>query len=754
MKSTSSLSSIRGRDNRLMEQARALALPEIANAFVRCVECFDTVLFDRAEAVGLSRWVFLDGVHELRRCREDVCMRFREHLDVAWRAFDRKTPLAAELVLTDASQSSLNLLPEHVLESHLAVRHLATVLSRECEHVLACLEWRLGVIAGGVELNANSNPVGPEHIGVAVYKAFGTCELASEVRLLLIKLCERDLLQPLVRLYRILDKQLAKIGDVAQIVRSRLPVIHSTSVATPKEGSEGDEYGEQYASFRAVDFMDRWERNRYRFQVAYRVHEDADVSCGHLGGSQDVLLETLHALLQQTRSQREKVTRAVAVAQRPLSQREILSVLSLLQANPSATLDDKGESLTQRLKREVLSNVIQLGVNPAHAHLDPVDEDAIDLVGMLFDVMLDQCHLEAHSRRLMGRLLVPFVKVALLDRKMFVRKTHPARRLLNALADACNGNVASTPADRALLSKVEEIVKRLVVDFNENLAIFLTLDEEFREFLTQHRRRVEIVERRAAETQCAQEKLRLARVFATKELGKRLNGVELPGAIEAFMRQPWQHYLTMVLLREGEDGAGVAEALAVADGVLEELAQARRRIVAKPWLQAFQPGLLKIFGSVGLHEDTAQVAIAALYDTLHGIAASRPELETPFPEISLLLPTLEQSAFEPGQETVMGEFDAVDADRFRKMEVGTWLDFIETGGKVQTVKLSWISPISGRLLWVDRHGIRFCVASPEELAVMVRQGRLCSRVNDDAFDNAMRVVLDRLNTFSTSSLVH
>ncbi|HHW4679906.1 MAG TPA: DUF1631 family protein, partial [Xylella taiwanensis] len=173
----------------------------------------------------------MDGVHELRRRREDVCMRFREHLDVAWQALDRKTPLSAELVFTSASHSGLNLLPEHVLESHLAVRQLTTLLSRECEHVLACLEWRLGVIAGGVELNANCNPVGPEHVGVAVYKAVCTCELASEVRLLLIKLCERDLFEPLVRLYRILDKQLAKIGDVAQIVRSRLPVMHSTSVA-------------------------------------------------------------------------------------------------------------------------------------------------------------------------------------------------------------------------------------------------------------------------------------------------------------------------------------------------------------------------------------------------------------------------------------------------------------------------------------------------------------------------------------------
>ena len=51
---------------------------------------------------------------------------------------------------------------------------------------------------------------------------------------------------------------------------------------------------------------------------------------------------------------------------RALSQREMLSVLSLLQSAPSATLraaiGDTGESLAQRLKSEVLSGATQLGV--------------------------------------------------------------------------------------------------------------------------------------------------------------------------------------------------------------------------------------------------------------------------------------------------------------------------------------------------------------------------------------------------------
>lgn len=99
---------------------------------------------------------------------------------------------------------------------------------------------------------------------------------------------------------------------------------------------------------------------------------------------------------------------------------------------------------------------------------------------------------------------------------MFVQKTHPARRLLNVLAEACEGNNGESAAERTLLTKVEEVVDRLVAEFNENLAIFLTLEEEFRAFLDQHRRRIEIAERRAAEIQRGQERLE-ARVRAPRE---------------------------------------------------------------------------------------------------------------------------------------------------------------------------------------------------------------------------------------------
>ncbi|AAW76890.1 conserved hypothetical protein [Xanthomonas oryzae pv. oryzae KACC 10331] len=767
-----------GRDQRLLEQAHDVFVPALAQVFAAAVAHFDDVLFDRAESAGTSQLLFLDGMRELRRKCEEVASQFRQQLEDGWQALVLGTPLSADVVLAgDMGTGPLSLVPEHVLESRLAVRNLATVLLRDFKPVLARVDRRLGWIAGGLELMADTNPIGPEHLGVAIHRAFATCDLAPEVRLLLIKLCERDLAEPIGRLYVRLDETLAKAGVVPEMSQAKrapprgdTPEERAQAQAQGSAEMGGDEQGDQYAPAWSNRFLDRWAHSRGRMQAAtQRGHAD-DGSAGgmdgetdHQGGSQGMLLEALQELLQQTRSVRDTAASAATVAvgqQRPLSQREMMSVLSLLQATPSATLQaaigDDDESLAQRLKNEVLSSVTRLGVDPATAKLDPMDEDAIDLVGMLFDVMLDERDLENRSREMIGRLVVPFVKVALLDRKMFVQKTHPARRLLNALAEACEGNNGDSAAERVLMGKVEEIVDRLVAEFNENLAIFLTLEEEFRDFLSQHRRRVEIAERRATETQRGQEKLELARSRALSELKQRVpEDAGLPNAVEDFLRQPWLHHMTMAILRDGDEGPGTIEALAVADGVLEELAEARRHIVGKPWLQVWQPALHRVFASVGLHGDTVMVAITALHDTLQAIAEARPELEKALPElpqVNLPPPAAESVSVVLGAEAVAQSIDSADAERFRAMDIGTWLDFVDKDGKVQAGKLSWVSPISQRLLFVNRRGVRFCVASPEELAVMMRLGRLREHIHDGAFDSAMQGVIDRLDPLHNNTV--
>ncbi len=107
---------------------------------------------------------------------------------------------------------------------------------------------------------------------------------------------------------------------------------------------------------------------------------------------------------------------------------------------------------------------------------------------------------------MLGQLLAPVAKVALQDPRLFARDSHPVRRLLNMLAEACDGNPGGTAAELAVLAQVQSVAARVVQDFDEHLGVFLQAESEFGAYYEQYRRRVEIAERRAAELQRAEER--------------------------------------------------------------------------------------------------------------------------------------------------------------------------------------------------------------------------------------------------------
>ena len=68
-------------------------------------------------------------------------------------------------------------------------------------------------------------------------------------------------------------------------------------------------------------------------------------------------------------------------------------------------------------------------------------------------------------------------------------------------------------------------------------------------------------------------------------------------------------------------------------------------------------------------------------DTLQAVAASRPDLEKSLPELpQVALPKAEDEVggvvqLVGGTDTM--DFDHTDADHFRALAIGTWLDFID-----------------------------------------------------------------------------
>jgi hypothetical protein len=88
--------------------------------------------------------------------------------------------------------------------------------------------------------------------------------------------------------------------------------------------------------------------------------------------------------------------------------------------------------------------------------------------------------------------------------------------------------------------------------------------------------------------------------------------------------------------------------------------------------------------------------------------------------------------------------DADLLERYRKLQVGDWLDLVNEDGRITAARISWTSPISGRHMLSNRRGQRLMVASIEELAAMELEGQVQIRSTDAAFDVALNALADRL----------
>ena len=714
---------------RLLDSLQKQMLERVLPALDRALGKVDDYLFDRSqqgdEEFGLM------ALRELRRQRGQIARRYE---DVVQAGF-RNLRSASEWFPADGRSSDLSLLSEQELEEQLAVEQLADALVRVHGPGVEMSGKRIAHIAGREDLQAQDNPLAPAFLAAALRTALAPSELEAGVRIVVFKFFERELGAVLGAAYERANTLMIAAGVLHEL---RATVKATAQPQAP--ASSPDPHAPQAPSGQV--------------QLPAQVSAVDQAMFGNLLG----LLQGWRTAMGGNRADAEGGPLQPGAQQAPvtkLGSSELMSILSLMQQDmPNAPLPPREaggdhRTLAEQLRKEVAQNARKLGVAGDNLHLDGLDEDAVDLVALLFDVLLDGPQFDANIRRKIGRMLVPYVKVAVKDRRMFLFKEHPARRLLNTVAEACEGNHGEAPQEQALLNRVDYTIDRLVAEFNEDVAIFETLEQELRSYMAQHRKRFELAEKRATEAQRGRERLDLARSAVAAELMQHRGERELPAVMDEFIGRHVSHHLTQVMLRDGHGSPRHEQAIQAVDRLLLafDYAEVRSPLEELPTLPRAQ--FEAILSSSGCTGDSAQLAIDSLQDALVRLSAGERAADIPghMPE-QVILPEPKAVEPEPQLEVVAGndhlDYDAAMLDRMRKLQVGSWLQLATSADRVEPSKVSWISPISSRLLLVNRRGIRVLVASAEELAAMAKLGKVSLREGDSVFDNAMHQVADRL----------
>lgn len=699
----------------ILLQVRDKAAQQLKQGLQELFDNADDTLFEMADRArnDVEQNIFFEAMRDLRLKRKNIERGFLEQFLEAFLRLTQFDTAQAALprALFDASAS----LSRDDMERNVAVEGMVGKVLHRDGFALDQLTARLSTLLGKT-LVEQHNPLGPTLLCEYFLQAGRNLGMEIKVKLIILKLFERYVLSNTDQLYAEANQLLIATG-----------VLPDLKPAPTR---------------RAAD------------RAAASVHDAPAKAGGRCGNPQidegvQEVFAALQELLFHVRGSVAPTLEVSAQAQ-PISTRDLLRLLSHLQQYVPALAAQDDFDLRNQLEQLLTRVSVKSGKSRV---VGVADEDVINLIAMLFECILDDRNLPDSLKALIGRLQIPMLKVAVLDKSFFSRSSHPARRLLNEIAAAALGWGACDDHERdSLYLRIEQVVQRLLNDFVDDPAIFSELLADFLAFTHDERRRSELLEQRTRDAEEGRARTELARQSVEQALNQALLGKILPHSVVAFVQDAWSKVLLLTGLKHGDQSAEWHADVQTMEQLIWSV-QRHDEPDANLRLLALVPGLLKSLRE-GLNSSAfdpfATSEFFSELEVLHVQLFERPgRNSTPVDgptmvqvQQEIVLRTADEGLIETASVRLPeGDAALLQVDQLRP---GCWVEFQEDEDNTLRCKLAAIIETTGKYIFVDRTGMKVLEHSRTGLAQELRRGAV--RMLDDTllFDRALESVLGNL----------
>ncbi|BCX82530.1 hypothetical protein MIT9_P2116 [Methylomarinovum caldicuralii] len=628
------------------------------------------------------------------------------------------------------SRRRLSLVEKETFEVELAFDTIANSAWVNYSDSLTPLNHRLAVINGGVkpgERSANL-PGSPHHVCNAFRQALSAVQIPIEtaVKVSIIEAFDQQVLRRAGSIYQDYNRLLIEAGILPNLEDAPVYIPEQAPEPPPSEPPEP-----------AADDAEAEEDSSTANEPPPQTHRpEADTTASspppHAPREEILEQELFQTISQLLARQRQQQHRPAPSRQAAPAMATDELVAALGQGEHATTVPENiAEASLTRIRQEFSTQLQQLAELIKTQHVDHTDADVIELVGMLFELVLNDPNLPDSVKALLSHLHTPYLKVALLDRKFFFKRRHPARRLLNLLTQAgalCN---ATARNEKVVFETMRQTVNRVLTEFDDNIELFDTLYEEFERFLREFQQKARQLEKRAIEKAKGQEKLREARQRVAKELVEIVQGKSLPKGAEKLLFGPWSNLLVLLFLRQGAESEQWRHYLDVAREIVWSV-QPKQSIQERNELQRKLPQIQKDIQEglalLGDPESNAEKFLNTLQGC-HEVALAKhemahlPEVSTlPDPEEYPLLQELDPDKLSSTRKPPSPELEQA-VTRLRRIKLGTWFEFTHEGKPPLRAKLSWFSLKTGYYIFVDQAGIQVAVKPLKKLAKEMLAGQ-------------------------------
>lgn len=181
-----------------------------------------------------------------------------------------------------------------------------------------------------------------------------------------------------------------------------------------------------------------------------------------------------------------------------------------------------------------------------------VDKLTIEIVGMLFDHVMQDKQVPVEIKAMLSRLQFPVLKVALMDADFFASGNHPARRLIDRIASTSIGWEPYGDENEKFRAEVERVVRTVLEKFDKDTSIFEKLLGEFDVFVGETSTRDNDPVARAKRALEEAEKREILVINTTIQVRRAFEKVELEPYLRDFLVGPWVQALVNATMRDDE----------------------------------------------------------------------------------------------------------------------------------------------------------------------------------------------------------
>ena len=787
----------------LINDCRDIALKRIVAVLSKTFDTIEDELFELAEkSVDRSAQnIYLDARAQAREKRGAIEVAFKKQfLNFFEKKMngndDSKKSLAGSF-----SGLELSLVEDDDLEEKLAVEAIAKRLNNNCDEELRAVSQRMGFLMSEPELQDEANPISPDTIVKALQVACQQMTSGYQAKLTVMRMVEAGMAKEMVGVYRDINTHLISRQVLPQIRRTyhkpqasgsrTAPAAPSsaaapaTATATAAASTSPQAAHDLFATLQQLiaggiaSNAANLSSNSARLAPFVRAPQANGSSVGSTGGLPDLGAITSTGLVSAlTDIQRQLIAGRAETAQ-------FAAMMNLHNFVP-------GETPTASLNflRDIKQQAVATGSNQ-------VDAMTIDIIAMLFDYVFEDKSIPDSVKALLAKLQIPVLKVAIIDKSFFSLKTHPARRLLDVLAEASICFAGQASKEDPLYQQIESVVDRIHDEFTTDITIFSTMLDQFETFLVARDTASASRAEQSARALYESEKREMARMIAIDEIDRRANSADtdLPITVSAMLRGPWARVLERVYIRDGGRTEHFVEYIEAADNLIwsvtPKLDQGeRKRLVSMlpALLKRLQEGMEiaavehqerdRFFAALvdchaaavkaGLRGESvtpliqgslATVETAPLFEklineekvreaTLKNINRSgiaRIQFTDTGVEIEEIMARGIMVGPEMADETEPDDAAAFDLNQpIPVLKRGAWVEFTPASGSKTRSKLTWISPLKGVYLFTNPGASEALSITPEVLESQFRRGQARLIEESSLIDRAVNSLVHSL----------